>query len=44
MILGLLLGSAVEALIPRAWLCRVLGSKHFSAVAMAGLASIPSMM
>jgi uncharacterized membrane protein YraQ (UPF0718 family) len=44
MILGLLLGSAVEALVPRAWLCRVLGSKHFSGVALAGLASIPSMM
>ena len=44
MILGLLLGSAVEALMPRAWLCKVLGSKHFSGVALAGLAAIPSMM
>jgi uncharacterized protein len=44
MILGLLLGSAVEVLVPRAWLCRALGSKHFSGVALAGLASIPSMM
>lgn len=44
MILGLLLGSAVEALMPRAWLCRVLGEKHFKGVALAGLASLPSMM
>ena len=44
MILGLLLGSAVEALMPKAWLCRVLGGKHFKGVAFAGLASIPSMM
>jgi uncharacterized membrane protein YraQ (UPF0718 family) len=44
MILGLLLGSAVEALIPKAWLCRFLGGKHFKGVAVAGLAAIPSMM
>jgi uncharacterized membrane protein YraQ (UPF0718 family) len=44
MILGLLLGSAVEALIPKAWLCRFLGEKHFKGVALAGLASVPSMM
>jgi len=44
MILGLVLGSAVEALIPKAWLCRVLGGKHFKGVALAGLVSIPSMM
>lgn len=44
MILGLLLGSAVEALMPKAWICRVFGEKHFKGVALAGLASVPSMM
>jgi hypothetical protein len=44
MILGLLLGSAVEALMPKTWLCRALGGKRFRGVALAGLASVPSMM
>ena len=44
MILGLLLGSAVEALLPKRWLCTVLGGEHFKGVALAGLASVPSMM
>ena len=44
MVLGLLLGSAVEALMPKDWLCRVLGGQHFKGVAVAGLASVPSMM
>ena len=44
MILGLLLGSAFDALLPKAWLCRVLGGTHFKGVALAGLASIPAMM
>jgi uncharacterized membrane protein YraQ (UPF0718 family) len=44
MILGLLLGSAVEALMPKTWLCSALGGKHFRGVVLAGLASVPSMM
>jgi uncharacterized protein len=44
MVLGLVLGAGVQAVIPRDWLVRVLGRSSFSGVAVAGLASIPSMM
>jgi uncharacterized membrane protein YraQ (UPF0718 family) len=44
MILGLLLGSAVQALVPREWIARLLGRMSFGSVAVAGLASIFSMM
>jgi len=44
MVLGLVLGAGVQALIPRDWLGRVLGRLNFSGVAVAGLASVPSMM
>jgi len=44
MILGLLLGSAVQALVPREWIARLLGRMSFGSVAVAGVASIFSMM
>ena len=44
MVLGLLLAAAVQTLVPRAWIVRLLGRMNFSSVAVAGLASIISMM
>jgi uncharacterized membrane protein YraQ (UPF0718 family) len=44
MILGLLLGSGVQALLPREWISRLLGRAGFGSVALAGTASIFSMM
>ena len=44
MILGLLLGSGVQALVPREWIARLLGRMSFGSVAVAGVASIFSMM
>src|SRR5262245_33825293 len=44
MVLGLLLGSAVQALLPVQWIARLLGSTGFGSVARGGLLSIPGMM
>ncbi len=44
MVLGLVVGAGVQALVPRDWLVRVFGRLSFKGVALAGLASIPSMM
>ncbi len=44
MVLGLLLGAGVQALVPRDWLVRVLGSMKFNRVALAGLISTAGMM
>jgi uncharacterized membrane protein YraQ (UPF0718 family) len=44
MILGLLLGSALQEFAPRAWIARVLGQASFRSVALAGLLAIPGMM
>lgn len=44
MVLGLLLGSAVQALLPPQWIARVLGKTGFGSVAAGGLLSIPGMM
>lgn len=44
MVLGLLLGAGVQALVPRDWLFHLFGRTNFRAVALAGLASVPSMM
>jgi uncharacterized protein len=44
MILGLLLGSGVQALVPRDWLVRLFGRVSFKGVALAGVAGVPSMM
>ncbi len=44
MVLGLLLGSGVQALLPPRWITRVLGGTGFGSVAAGGLLSIPSMM
>ena len=44
MVLGLLLGSAVQALLPVEWVARLLGGTGFSSVAKGGLLSIPGMM
>jgi len=44
MVLGLLLGSAVQELLPRRWIANVLGRTRFGSVAAGGLLSIPGMM
>jgi uncharacterized protein len=44
MILGLLLGSALQEFAPRAWIARVLGQASFRTVAVGGLLAIPGMM
>jgi uncharacterized membrane protein YraQ (UPF0718 family) len=44
MVLGLLLGSAVQALIPANWVTRLLGSSKFGSTLAGGLLSLPGMM
>lgn len=43
-VLGILLGSLVQVLIPANWLMRVLGKTSFGSTAIAGLSSLPGMM
>jgi uncharacterized membrane protein YraQ (UPF0718 family) len=43
-ILGILLGSLIQVLLPTNWLIRVLGKTSFGSTAVAGLAAIPGMM
>lgn len=44
LVLGLLLGSAVQALLPPQWIAKALGKTGFGSVAAGGLLSIPGMM
>ncbi len=44
MVLGLLLGSGVQAVLPRHWIERLFGRFGFSSVAAGGLAAVPGMM
>ena len=44
MVLGLLLGSGVQALIPAQWIAKTMGKTGFGSVAAGGLLSIPAMM
>ena len=44
MILGMLLGAGVQALVPREWIARALGKMNLGSIAVAGVASIFSMM
>ncbi|WP_087974722.1 permease [Oceanobacillus rekensis] len=43
-ILGILLGSLIQVLIPTNWLLKVLGKASFGSTAIAGMASVPTMM
>jgi uncharacterized membrane protein YraQ (UPF0718 family) len=43
-VLGIVLGSLVQVLIPSAWLLKVLGKTTFGSTAIGGFASIPGMM
>lgn len=43
-ILGLLLGSLVQVLLPQHWIQKVFGSSSFKSTALAGVAGMPSMM
>jgi uncharacterized membrane protein YraQ (UPF0718 family) len=43
-VLGILLGSLLQVLLPTNWLLKVLGKTSFGSTAVAGLASIPGMM
>ncbi|PTR33917.1 hypothetical protein C8J98_102102 [Luteibacter sp. OK325] len=44
MLLGLLLGSGLQALIPASWVQRALGSRSFAGTVAGGLMGIPGMM
>ncbi len=44
MVLGLLLGSGVQALLPRQWVARALGGSGFGSVVAGGVLSLPGMM
>lgn len=44
LILGLLLGSALDALVPRRWVMRLLGGTGFGGVLAGSLLAVPSMM
>ena len=44
MVLGLLLGSAVQALVPVRWVARVLGRHGFGSIAAGGILALPGMM
>jgi hypothetical protein len=44
MVLGLLLGSAIQALLPVNWVAKVLGKTGFGSVAAGGMLAIPGMM
>ena len=44
MVLGLLLGSAIQALLPADWVAKALGKTGFGSVAAGGLLGIPGMM
>jgi uncharacterized membrane protein YraQ (UPF0718 family) len=44
MVLGLLLGSAVQTLLPPSWVARLLGGAGFGSVAAGGLLAVPGMM
>jgi uncharacterized membrane protein YraQ (UPF0718 family) len=44
MVLGLLLGSAVQVLLPVQWVARLLGRHGFGSVAAGGLLALPGMM
>ncbi len=44
LVLGLLLGSAVQALLPPRWVAKALGGTGFGSVAAGGLMSLPGMM
>jgi len=43
-ILGILLGSLIQVLLPSQWLLKLLGKTSFGSTAVAGIASVPSMM
>ncbi|MBS0268553.1 MAG: permease [Proteobacteria bacterium] len=44
MVLGLLVGSGLQALLPADWIARILGKTGFGTVTVAGILSVPSMM
>lgn len=43
-VLGILLGSLVQVLLPAQWLYKVLGSSRFKSTFLGGVASLPGMM
>lgn len=44
MVLGLVLGSGVQALLPADWVARLLGNRRFGSVVAGGLLGLPGMM
>lgn len=43
-VLGIILGSLIQVLLPANWLIKVLGKTNFSSTAVGGVASLPGMM
>lgn len=43
-VLGIILGSLIQVLLPANWLIKVLGKTNFSSTAVGGMASLPGMM
>ncbi|WP_075980181.1 permease [Bacillus massilinigeriensis] len=43
-VLGILLGSLVQVLLPTQWLLKILGKTSFGSTAIAGMAAVPGMM
>ncbi|WP_062105981.1 permease [Bacillus niameyensis] len=43
-LLGILLGSLIQVLLPTQWLLKLLGKASFGSTALAGIASVPGMM
>ncbi|WP_010097312.1 permease [Ornithinibacillus scapharcae] len=43
-VLGIILGSLIQVLLPTNWLIKVLGKTNFSSTAVGGVASLPGMM
>lgn len=44
LVLGLLLATTIETMVPRAWVGRILGSASFRATALGGVIAVPGMM
>lgn len=44
LVLGLLLATTIETLLPRAWLARLLGSNAFRSTVLGGVIALPGMM
>ncbi|UOF89318.1 hypothetical protein LSG31_15605 [Fodinisporobacter ferrooxydans] len=44
LVVGVVLGSLIQIIVPKDWIIRLLGNRTFSGTAIAGLAALPGMM